>query len=81
MTIMEKDVKQTKRFGHAAYCDTCDRFDEGMRRRGNVPFCSFCETALPDWPPKEVPVSQQPSAFIVDLTASVTARRALKGIA
>lgn len=61
-----KDKKPaTGRHGHAAYCDTCERFDEAMRLRDprGVPFCSFCGASIP-WPARVVMVPQHDSAFL-----------------
>lgn len=68
---MEPDEQQR----HAAYCDTCQRFDESMRRRDGVPHCRFCGTGLPDWGAPRQMMTRPMSTLIFNLKQAVTKKR------
>ncbi len=55
--------------GHAAYCDTCDKFDEAMKVKRGRPHCRFCGTAIPA--PAVIVVPQHWSEFLFSLVQRV----------
>ena len=76
MTASRRPERPEKRFGHAAYCDSCERFDEGMRRKLGIPFCSYCWASLPGWPLRVRLAPLLGSVFIHELREKVRAEAA-----
>lgn len=72
MTIDE----HARAYGWAAYCSSCDRFDESMRVRNDRPHCRYCGAGFPGaWPPTLIIVSTVESAFICALRTRIERER------